>query len=356
VEILSRMSDRFEVVVLAGADTPLRSIGDATVVPTWSPDTRCVAEVMRALRSLRPDVVHLQHEFNLFGGLLPTALLTGAIASGRFVGRPPVVTIHGVVDKNAVTPAFLAMNDLPASPSAARASLSLAYRSIAKASAKVIVHHRHFKQVLTDSFNVNAEKVNVIPFGVDAQLPNRPHPDTGVTGSPRVLVFGFLTSYKSPELVVKLAEEQLIPEAHFRFCVGINPRSTSPEYRQRYSELSARVQRLGGRAVWSGYAPDHELPDIFGSSDIVVLPYTECLSGSAVASLAQAHGVSVCYSRELRPLFGESSAEFELTTASLARAITTTHGRKQTHSPRGISWADTAELNELTWVDAVGSR
>jgi glycosyltransferase involved in cell wall biosynthesis len=355
VEILERVSDRFDVTVLADADTPLRTIGDARVIPTWSPDSRCVPQVIRALSSLRPDVIHLQHEFNLFGGLLPTALLTGAISAGRAVGRPPVVTIHGVVDKSAVTPACLAVNELPASPSAARASLSLAYRSIAKASAKVIVHHTHFKRILTDSFNVDPDKVNVIPFGSDV-LPHRARLVARGTGSPRVLIFGFLTGYKSPELAVELAEEALIPNAHFRFCVGINPRSSSPEHLRRYDHLSARVHKLGSRATWSGYAPDHELPEIFGSSDIVILPYTECLSGSAVAALAHAHGVAVCHSRELRPLFGQSSAEFELTTASLARAITATHGSTPADSCGGISWTDTAELNELTWADVVDGR
>jgi glycosyltransferase involved in cell wall biosynthesis len=356
VEILERLSDRFEVVVLAGSETRLRAIGDARVIPTWSPDSRCVPQVIRTLRSIRPDIIHLQHEFNLFGGLLPTALLTGTIAAGRVIGRPPVVTIHGVVDKSAVTPAFLAMNHLPASPSAARASLSFAYRSIARASSKVIVHHKHFKRVLTESFSVDPEKVNVIPFGSDVQLPHRSRSATREAGSPRVLVFGFLTGYKSPELVVQLAEEALIPDAHFRFCIGINPRASSPEHLKRYEHLAARVQRLGSGATWSGYAPDHELPDIFGTSDIVVLPYTECLSGSAVASLAQAHGVSVCHSRELRPLFGSGSAEFELTTASLARAIAATHGCTPAKKAGGASWTDTATLNELTWADVVDGR
>ena len=352
VEILERLSDRFDVTVLAGSDTNYRRIGRAKVVPTWTPDSRCVYQILSALRSVRPDVIHLQHEFNLFGGLLPTALLTGTIAAGRALGRPPVTTIHGVIDKSAITPAFLARNDLPTWPLAARASLSLAYRIITMASSKVIVHHEHFQSVLRDSYGADGTKIEVIPFGSDHQSVPRPTTTTRRSNGTTILVFGFLAGYKMPELVVQLAEERLLPNAVFRFCVGRNPRVASAEYVKRYSDLADRVHALGSRAIWSGYVPDDELPDIFSSSDVVVLPYTDCLSGSAVASLAQAHGVSVCYSRALRPLFGTSSAEFELDTRSLACAISARQGRTPDQNAELTTWAESAERNESIWAEA----
>lgn len=356
VEILERIDDRFDVTVLAGKETEFRTIGHAKVLPTWSPDRRCVPQVLGALRSIRPDVIHLQHEFNLFGGLIPTALLTGAVGTGYFIGRPPVVTIHGVVDRTTVTPEFLAMNHLAVPPSIVRSSLSLAYRSIAMASSRIIVHHDHFKQVLTGSYGINPAKVEVIPHGSHVHLSNHPRRTTRDLDGPIVLVFGFLTGYKLPELVAQLAEEKRVPNAHFRFCVGKNPRINSAGYLARYVNLSDRVKQLGSDATWSGYAPDHELAEIFGSSDIVVLPYTECLSGSGVASLAHSHGVAVCYSRQLRPLFGSSPAEFELNTESLARAITTTWESPGANPAEITSWAITAERNQQVWADTADRR
>ena len=353
VEILERLSDHFEVTVIAGVNTHYRRIGHATIVPVWTPDSRCVYQILRALRSLRPDLIHLQHEFNLYGGLVPTSLLTGTLAAGRAVGRPIVTTIHGIVDKSAITPGFLARNDLPIWPLAARASLALAYRTMTAASSKVIVHHEYFRSVLRDSYGVDGTKVAIIPFGCEDQSERPPTVTTRHRSGTTILVFGFLTGYKMPELVVQLAEERLLPDAAFQFCVGRNPRATSAEYYKRYSDLADRVHALGSCATWSGYVPDEKLAEVFSSSDVVVLPYTECLSGSAVASLAQAYGVSVCYSRSLRPLFGPSSAEFELNTRSLARAISATQGRIPDQTTERVTWAESANRNEQVWADAV---
>jgi glycosyltransferase involved in cell wall biosynthesis len=351
VELLERLSDRFDVTVLAAADTSYRRIGHAKVVPSWTPDSRCVYQILRALNSIRPDVVHLQHEFNLFGGLLPTALLSGAIVTRRSLGPPMVTTLHGVVEKSAMTPAFLAHNNLPPLPRAARAALDLAYRTITMASSKVIVHHEHFQSVLRHSYGVDGTKIEVIPFGSDHHLATQRSVAKRRSDARSILVLGFLAGYKMPELVVQLAEEKLLPNAVFHFVVGRNPRINSAQYDKRYSDLANRVQALGSRATWSGYVPDEELSHIFSKSDVVVLPYTECVSGSAVASLAQAHGLSVCYSRALRPLFGTSTAEFDLNTQSLACAILAKEKCISKRKAELTTWARAAERNETIWAE-----
>jgi glycosyltransferase involved in cell wall biosynthesis len=250
-----------------------------------------------------------------------------------------------------MTPAFLAHNNLPPWPRAARAALDLAYRTITMASSRVIVHHEHFQSVLRHSYGVDGTKIEVIPFGSDHHLATQRSVDASRSDGRSILVLGFLAGYKMPELVVQLAEENRLPNAVFHFVVGRNPRINSAQYDKRYSDLAIRVHALGSRATWSGYVPDEELSQILSKSDVVVLPYTECVSGSAVASLAQAHGLSVCYSRALRPLFGTSRAEFDLNTQSLACAIQAQEICTSKRNAELSTWARAAEGNETIWAE-----
>ncbi len=353
VEILQRLSDKFDVTVLAGSETHYQNIGTANVLPTWSSDGRCVRQIRQALKHLDPDLIHLQHEFNLFGGMKPTAALTAALSAGGLLGgRPRIMTIHGVIDKKTITPTLLRQNYLPNSPFAARAALSTIYRTMAAASSQLVVHHEHFNKVLTNSYHVKDSKISTIPFGAD-QVSKHKARAGGKLSGPRILLLGFLTSYKKPELVVEMAEENLIPGATFQFCIGHNPRIKSLQYEERYSQLRSRVMELGSRATWSGYVPDDELPDLFAGSDVLVLPYTECISGSAVAALAQAHGVSVSYSRALEPLLGSADGCFDLNTGSLASAVLAAYSSQSICSSSFATWSEVAAHNEAVWATAL---
>jgi glycosyltransferase involved in cell wall biosynthesis len=263
-----------------------------------------------------------------------------------------VTTLHGIVQPDDVTDEFLARSYLPRHERIARTAFRAAYRLIDAASSAIIVHHEYFAKALSDNYGIDSRKIHVVPFGVEEV---RSTTETISEHRRTALMFGFLTGYKLPEVVVDLAESDLMPDWSFRFCVGKNPRMSSDSYRDRYEALRARVENLeGSRAKWSGYVPEDELPAVFGEAEVLILPYTECLSGSAVANLARSYGIGVCYSRQLEPIFGESQAMFSLDESrSLSDAISfsaTTRGSDTTTSPR---WADACRRTEEIWTDAL---
>jgi len=73
---------------------------------------------------------------------------------------------------------------------------------------------------------------------------------------PVALVFGFLASYKLPELVVAAARRMKDCDVRFAFCVGFNRRARTRRYRRRYEALHRAVAELGEQASWCGYIPD----------------------------------------------------------------------------------------------------
>jgi len=345
-QLVSAMSSDVDVQVLAQATAAPRLLGHARVMPTWIPNRQLPGQVRRAVSEFQPDVLHVQHEFNLYGGLFQSAVLTAALISMRRKGVRILTTVHGVVDPAEVTPAFLRRNSLPGSARLVRAGFRLAYRALAASSDILIVHHDHFREVLVGEYGIHERQLLTIKPGAHlAGAPQRRN-----AGQAQVLTLGFLTGYKLPEVVVEAAESAALPGIRFRFCVGQNPRILDRGYAARYADLERRVRALGDRAEWSGYIPDEDLDAAFASAEVLVLPYTECVSTSAVAAAAQRSRTVICYSRPLRPLFGPGPLEFELNAAALAGALgRALDGSRGQVTNQFIPWSEAAAQTEAAW-------
>lgn len=337
----------FPVALLAQEGALPTGIGKATIAGFWKPNLALPLLVRRALKRVRPEILHVQHEFNLYGGLLQGFFLTSFLIGLRRSGLRILTTVHGIVARSDVTLSFLERNSLPRSAKLVRWAFALSYWGIGNSSDLLIVHHRHFRDILVRDYNIPDHKIRVIPHGSrDYQSnPVRSPSKRGQT----ILCIGFLAGYKLPELLVDVAESGALPDATFVFCVGLNPRVTGRPYLARAAELERRIRRLEPAAVWKGYIPDEELPATFASADVVVLPYTECVSVSGISALAQQWRVPICYSRPLRPLFGPGPFEFSLDSPSLTEAILKALTVPVEVPPQFISWSQAADETVAAW-------
>jgi glycosyltransferase involved in cell wall biosynthesis len=351
--LLRSIPSDVETIALAQKHAAPEQAGLANVARVWTPNLLLPFQVRAALSRVKPDLLHLQHEFNLYGGLAQGMLLTLMLMWLRFRGLRTVATIHGVVAPDDVTKEFLARNGLPRSLRLARAAFRFVYRSLDASSDLLVVHHEHFRNVLVSAYGIETLKIVVIPPG--APKSDRASEQSHRRPGRQILCLGFLTGYKRPEILVEVAEEDQIPGTTFIFCVGSNPRIIDSKYRERYADLRRRVQALGPRARWNGYIPDELLDATFDQADVLVLPYTECVSTSAVAALAHASGTRICYSRPLRPLFGSGPLEFELNPTSLAGAIVSALSASADNSVSGFtSWTDAANSTVAAWKRVIG--
>lgn len=342
------------VTVLAQKGALTGAPGLATIAPLWEPNLSLPIRVWRAVGRIAPDILHVQHEFNLYGGLPQGMFLTAILLWLRKRGLKTVTTVHGVVPLNAVSAEFLLRNSLPGPVSFVRHAFRLSYRAIEAASDLLIVHHDYFRHVLIDDYGIDPARVNVIQPGSREVAYDATTVPKQVGKS--VLCLGFLTGYKLPELLVEVAESDAMPDALFTFCVGINPRIRTRQYRDRADSLERRVRALGPRAVWRGYVPDEALAATIQSADVIVLPYTECVSVSAVAALARQWRVPLCYSRALRPLFGPGRLEFELNSGALSAAILSAlSGVPNAIDSMFIAWRDAAAATTNAWSKLLAS-
>jgi glycosyltransferase involved in cell wall biosynthesis len=335
------------ITVLAQRQAMPGPFGAATVLRVWNPNLRLALQVKAAVTGIEAEILHVQHEFNLYGGLLRGALLTPLLIWLRQRVRI-VTTIHGIVAPQDVTKPFLARNSLPPSAELVRSALALSYRGLDAASDLLIVHHDYFRNVLAESYGIEATKIAVIPHGVAGEASPAQRADK--KSGKNVLCLGFLTGYKLPELLVEVAESRAITGATFTFCIGANPRLKSRAYRDRLAQLERRVRALEPITEWNGYVPDEALAATLAAADVLVLPYTECVAVSGVLGLARQWQLPVCYSQPLRPLFGTSSLEFALTPRALAQAIVRALSTEVTPAGSGfIPWRDAADATQAVW-------
>ncbi|WP_338130175.1 glycosyltransferase [Ferrimicrobium acidiphilum] len=340
-----------QIVILAQRSAPVLESENLRVLPIWDPTHFSGSRISRSLQEHRPGVVHLQHEFRIFGTVAKTAATVRRLRRVRDLGAGVVVTLHGVVDRGGIDRGFVARNQAHLPSAVVGRIFYQAYREIQRLSDQVIVHHQHFADILVSDYKFDPNRVSVIPMGRGTVVRDSTYNTERVSSAGfRVLCFGYLTSYKNFELVLDVAERSMMPGVTFVFCVSERSgHDAEPSVRLR--ELEGRARRLEPTVEWHGYLADEDVPSMFGSVDLLLLPYTDCISVSAVASLAEGFGIPVCYSEPLLPLLGNGVTTFKLEVLALEETVTNAMTGLLAHADSGVftSWGEVATMTKLVW-------
>ena len=200
-----------------------------------------VGDMLRFRRQADADVVHYQW---LTVPALDAALLPP--------GRPRVMTAHYV---------------LPPRPG--RRRLLSARRAFGAMDA-VIAHSEHGARRLREAVGLDPENVRVIHHGAFDYLTRLPEEkplpaELQGAGGPVILFFGLLRPYKGLDTLLEAFRRV---EGAELWIVG-NPRMGLEPLRALAAEAPGRVRFL------TRFVEDAEIPAIFRSADLVVLPYRD---------------------------------------------------------------------------------
>lgn len=232
----------------------------ATWSPRWAADRVATyaarTSSRRAIIRSSPDITHVWF-LNRFAD---------AASLPRLARRHhTVVNVHDVTPHNQRLPTRLE-----------RMMLARIYES----DATLIVHHQMLRERLFDAFDVDPERVEVIPHLV------RPRPSTTPTkhSGRRVLFFGTFRNNKGLPILLD-AIEQSSPDIEWEIAgrgehhlqVAVQASATS------HQNVSARI----------GMVPEIDKAAMFERADLVVMPYTAFESQSGVLHDAYSHGVPV---------------------------------------------------------------
>lgn len=281
-ELYSQMAKLVDVTVVANIPNQQKPVESGNedavkVLRRWKRGFLYPTQIFGSAFKTRCNLVHLQHGWLLYGGLVSALLFPVLLAFFRLSRKPCVVTIHTVIRKDAHIFDNSAVNFL------ARTAILFMLRGILQFSDKVIVHNRLMKQILQTEYGAKKEKIAVIPHAAK-EAPTKPEfPQKSEELC--ILSLGFLRKEKGYACLFEAFENFLeaCPNAKL-VIVGGSHAHDKTEYTECFKRfLSPKLQR---QVSFTGFVDDSTLQRIIWRSDIIVLQSTEPYYVEASGTLA----------------------------------------------------------------------
>ena len=261
---------------------PHQELPGFSVVRSWSFNSlKNPARILRTIRDIRPDVVWFNLGFASFGNKPLTAFLGLAIpALTRIAGFYTQVTLHQLMDNVDLKDAGVRF------PRLYRLAGYLATRLLLMSNS-ISVLLPAYRRTLIEKYR--GENVQFRAHGI---LSGRPeYPDFSRRGNPvhRILAFGKWGTYKRLEGMVAAFERISREMEDVELIIGGGNHPNMPGY----VESIAEQVRSNPRVRVLGYVPEEDLPDLFRTASVVVMPYTSAAGSSGVAHLACEYGLPI---------------------------------------------------------------
>jgi glycosyltransferase involved in cell wall biosynthesis len=290
------------LLVYADKDPRNREAGLKNVKLVWTPTFAFPIQILRQVLLDGPDLVHIQHEINMYGGPFTAALFPFMLFLLRLARLKIVVTIHSVVPMDQIDTEFMRTFSWPASRMVVRAArlfFLLLYRSTTLFASRTIVHSRFMAMLLEKHYGVPREKIAIIPIGVPVSQITKgesPVSDGSWRSSLRdkkiILYFGYIIRRKGLEYLIEAFEE--IQAQHPDYVLVLA--GGELDYQRDYARsLHQDVKRRGldRRILFTSFIKGAEIEKLFAQCEFVVLPYTYSISSSLPLSFAMQYAKPV---------------------------------------------------------------
>ncbi len=240
-----------------------------------------------------PDVVHIQHEFGLFGKFAGVSVVP-LILRFRLTGIPVVTTLHTVYREP---------------PEAHR----LILQSVLLHSNKVIVHENFQKKILQEIAPFTApDHIRIIPHGAREldPVPNARAQLRLPADRKIILMIGYFRPSKNFDLIVDLLPDilQAYPDA----VLVIAGKTRGNEHLQYRKHLFSKIKQSPVNEhiyLIRGQLKQEVFDTILSAADVVVLPYTiNSQSGILAHALAFGRPVVASSSGAMKGILSRSGA------------------------------------------------
>ncbi len=240
--------------------------------------------VLKAIINRRSDVVHIQHEYLLFGRGEYNLLLLPLLLLLRLLRIPCLITMHSVISRSLLSRKFFSEYTRSSRFLVVkRTGVIILTTFLACLSKLIIVHTRKAKEILCNEYFVRSPTIYVIPHGSETHYPiqeKRPREKKHRT----VLFFGFVKPSKGVHTLIRsialISGEY--PDLRL-LIVGECPigQGTSPIYIQELRQLANELAINDKVEFLDRYISDEESLRLIGMADIIVLPYEDEVEGES---------------------------------------------------------------------------
>lgn len=212
----------------------------------------------QAIEGSGADLVWIQHEFGIFGGIAGDLLLKLV----NQVSLPIAITLHTVLDQPSVDQKRV-MDAL-----------------IARADSLIVMAEKA-REILIERYGARPSQITVIPHGIPDRpfvAPSAAKAKVGLDQRPTILTFGLLSANKGIETMIAAMPEivRSVPEALYLVLGATHPHLVAHEGEAYRERLQRQVRDLGMdehvRFIDSYVALD-DLLDYLAAADVYVTPY-----------------------------------------------------------------------------------
>lgn len=239
--------------------------------------------LMNTIRHLNPDVVWFNLVFSSFGDPgNPLAAFAGLSvpALTRAAGFYTHITLHHIIEHIDFASAGVRRERLY------RFGTDIATRALLRAHS-VSVLLSNYRRTLMSKYS--AQNILLGTHGIFTAIPTPP--DLGKRNNPekRILAFGHWGTYKRLETLMAAFPSVLrqIPEARLIVAGGNHPAAAG------YWESVRAAQPPGLPIEFRGYIPQKDVPELFRTSSMMVMPYGSSTGSSGPAHQACEYGVPI---------------------------------------------------------------
>lgn len=270
------------VTVLADEYDRIEELPDFDVVRCWRPNSLAnPVRILRAVRECKPDVVWFNTVFSSFG-TEPAPAFFGLTAPAlvRSAGYSTHITLHHLMEGINLTDAGVQHPLLYNLGGAVATRLLLLANS-------VTVLLPAYRRTLVRKYH--GKNVHVRGHGVFAGTPQ--YPDFSLRDNPeqRILAFGKWGTYKRLETLIEAFKQVNERNPNARLIIAGEDHPNAPGY---VESVAAQLKDWPQVTV-RGYVAEEDLPVLFSTASVMVMPYTSATGSSGVAHQACQFGVPI---------------------------------------------------------------
>lgn len=296
-------TSQFEITILSkknrssSKDETLEN-KDITILPCWEDGFLYPFKIFKEVCRLKPQVIHVQHEFFLFGGMFSALMFPFFVLLSKLLSSKFIVTLHGIVNPAELKDPELGSvgnESLKGLPTwLATMGLLFITRAITDFSDKIIVMNNIHRSILTGEYRCSPKKVVIIPHGVPNGeiIPQEiAKKKLGFDGFKIAFYFGYITKYKGIDILVKAFKKIEKGKKNFLLVLGggQHPRlKLDHDYRTFWNSITQEIAQ-DPQIKFVGFIPEELLSTYICASDIVVFPYVASFSTGGPMNITLGH-------------------------------------------------------------------
>lgn len=302
VELVSIISNRDSLFLCGRKNEKIRDGKLPKVDLIWKRGILFFLPILKYITNRRPDIVHFQHEFKTYGGVISGLIFPLFIGVMRLLGYKVLVTFHGIVSKKQLSELFLesfGLKNNSLNILAVSIFLDYTYKLTSFVSNNIIVHTSFMKKILIREYRINNKKTLIIPHGVrkiidlktNIKYPKLFNRFPTLRGKKIIIVFGYFSPRKGYEVVIEAFSRLIQKNSELRDWMLVIAGDVKIEFKDYKNKIKKLVKskKIDNNVLITGFVDAQDIDEFYRISKIALIPAMFSISTSGALAMTLAY-------------------------------------------------------------------